>query len=75
MNEKQGVYEEAIVDFKKVIDLDPTFINAVYGKANCENLLGKFDDAIETYNMAFTKDNDHKEIEEFLPPRMSAIRR
>jgi hypothetical protein len=41
-----------------VLELDPDFFNAAYAKASCENILGRIDDAIETYNLAFTKDVD-----------------
>ena len=56
--EKQKRYADAIVDFGKVLQIDPTFYNAAYAKASCENIIGRFDDAIETYNLAFTKDLD-----------------
>ena len=56
--EKQKNYEQAIEDFGKVLELDPNFFNAAYGKATCENIIGRYDDAIETYNLAFAKDID-----------------
>lgn len=56
--EKQKNYEQAIEDFGKVLELDPSFFNAAYGKASCENIIGRYDDAIATYNLAFAKDVD-----------------
>lgn len=56
--EKQRNYEQAIEDFRKVLELDPSFFNAAYSKASCENIIGRYDDAIATYNLAFTKDID-----------------
>ena len=58
MAEKQKKYAEAIEDFGKVLDLDPGFFNAAYAKASCENIIGRYDDAIVTYNLAFKKDID-----------------
>ena len=56
--EKQKNYEQAISDFEKVLKLDPSFYNAAYGKATCENIIGRYNEAIETYNLAFSKDSD-----------------
>ena len=41
-----------------MLELDPSFFNAAYGKASCENVIGRYDDAIQTYNQAFAKDTD-----------------
>ena len=38
------------------MELDPNFFNAAYAKAACENIIGRYDDAIATYNLAFSKD-------------------
>lgn len=51
--EKHGNFEEAIQGFSTALKLDPTFFNALYSKALCENMLGRFEDAIETYSIAF----------------------
>ena len=56
--EKQKNYELAIEYFGQVLQLDPDFFSAAYGKAGCENIIGRVDDAIETYALAFEKDND-----------------
>ena len=56
--EKEKNYEQAIEDYGKVLAIDPTFFNAAYSKASCENIIGRYDDAIETYNLAFTKDEN-----------------
>ena len=41
-----------------MLQLDPDFFNAAYAKASCENIIGRYDDAIETYKLAFEKDVD-----------------
>ena len=56
--EKSKNYEQAIADFGKVLELEPNFFNAAYAKAACENIIGRYDDAIDTYNLAFTTDVD-----------------
>lgn len=33
--------------------MDPTFVNAAYSKAACENILGRFEEAVKTYDLAF----------------------
>lgn len=54
--EREKKYEQAIDEYAKVLEMDPLFINAAYSKAACENLIGRFDDAILTYESAFSKD-------------------
>ena len=56
LEEKQKNYKQAIADFGEVLKLDPNFFNAAYAKASCENIIGLYDDAIETYNLALSKD-------------------
>lgn len=56
--EKQKNYKQAIEDYGEVLKLDPDFFNAAYAKAACENTIGLYDDAIKTYNLAFSKDVD-----------------
>ena len=56
--EKQKNYEQAIIDFAKVLELDPSFYNAAYAKASCESIIGRYEDAIITYNLAFAKDSE-----------------
>ena len=41
-----------------MLELDPNFYNAAYGKATCENIIGRYDDAIESYSLAFAKDSE-----------------
>jgi len=36
--------------------MDQNFVNAAYGKAACENLVGRYEDAINTYELAFKND-------------------
>ena len=56
--EKEKDYEQAIEYYGKVLELGPAFFNAAYSKASCENIIGRYDDAIATYNLAFTKDEN-----------------
>ena len=56
--EKQENYEAAIEAYGKVLQYDPSFFNAAYSKASCENIIGRYNDAIATYNLAFTKDEN-----------------
>ena len=56
--EKEKKYEQAIEEYGKVLQLDPSFFNAAYSKASCENIIGRYDDAIATYDLAFTKDEN-----------------
>lgn len=56
--EKQKNYEQAIKDFARVLELDPSFYNAAYAKASCESIIGKYEDAIVTYNLAFAQDSE-----------------
>jgi len=72
--EKQKNYEQAIEDFGKALVLDPNFFNAAYGKAGCENIIGRYDDAIETYNIAFAKDNDIPVISQVSQSRLTSKR-
>lgn len=72
--EKQKNYAQAIEDFGKVLELDPDFFNAAYAKASCENILGRIDDAIETYNLAFKKDVDVPVVTQSKNSRLSSKR-
>ena len=65
---------QAIEDFGKVLELDPDFFNAAYAKASCENILGRIDDAIETYNLAFKKDVDVLVVTQSKNSRLSSKR-
>jgi len=40
------------------LKLDPAFVNAALSKAACENKIGNYEDAIETYNQAFAMEQD-----------------
>lgn len=65
--EKDSKYEDAIEEYKRALEIDPDFVNAVYSKAACESQLGRFEDAINTYNQAFLKDmNDNESQNNFL---------
>lgn len=58
INEKKGDMQVAINDYKKALEINPSLINAAFAKAACENKLGKFEEAIETYNEAFALENE-----------------
>ena len=55
--EKDKDYEKAIEEYEKLLKLDPRFVNAAYSKATCENLVGRFSDAISSYNHAFANED------------------
>ena len=57
-----------------MLELDPNFFNAAYAKAACENIIGRYDDAINTYNLAFTKDIDAPIITNTINSRFSSKR-
>ena len=58
IHEKKGDYAKAIEDFKKALEINPSLINAAFSKAACENMVGLYEDAINTYNEAFKLDNE-----------------
>ena len=35
--EKESKFEEAIEEYKRALEIDPNFVNAVYSKAACES--------------------------------------
>ena len=57
-----------------MLELDPNLFNAAYAKAACENIIGRYDDAINTYNLAFTKDIDAPVITNTINSRLSSKR-
>ena len=57
-----------------MLELDPSFFNAAYAKASCENIIGRYDDAIETYNLAFKKDIDAPVITQTNASRLTSKR-
>ena len=50
INEKKGDMISAISDYKQALQINPSFVNAAFSKASCENKIGNFEEAIETYN-------------------------
>lgn len=56
--EKKGEFNSAINDFQEALKLNPSLINAAFAKAACENKIGNFEDAINTYNEAFAIENE-----------------
>ena len=57
-----------------MLELDPSFFNAAYAKASCENIIGRYDDAIATYNLAFTKDENAPVVTKSHNSRLSSKR-
>jgi tetratricopeptide (TPR) repeat protein len=53
VNEKKGDFNSAIKDFTKALEINPALVNAAFAKAACENKIGRFEEAIKTYNDAF----------------------
>ncbi|CDW84670.1 tpr domain containing protein [Stylonychia lemnae] len=58
IHEKKGDYQQAITDFKLALQHNPQHVNAAFSKAVCENKIGNFEDAINTYHEAFAMEND-----------------
>jgi tetratricopeptide (TPR) repeat protein len=70
--EKQQKFCEAIGIYSQVLTKDPCLVNAAYGKAACENRLGLFENAINTYEAAFSQD---QALPEHIPsPRISTTK-
>jgi hypothetical protein len=42
--------------------MNPSLINAAFAKAACENKIGKFEEAIDTYNEAFAMENEQRSV-------------
>ena len=57
IHEKKGNMSQAIEDFNKALELDKSLVNAALAKAACANRIGKFEDAINTYNEALAIGN------------------
>ena len=53
-----GNIDESIMDFTRVLEIDPDHVNAAYARGACENRRGNFEKAIEDYQMALDKDRD-----------------
>jgi tetratricopeptide (TPR) repeat protein len=54
--EKQGKYPEALEDFNKSLQLDPTNGGIYYERAVCKAQLGDFDGSLEDYSKAIEAD-------------------
>lgn len=53
VHEKKNNMVNAIEDFKRALQINPSLISAAFAKAACENRLGNFEEAIDSYNEAF----------------------
>lgn len=54
--DRLGYTLEAIGDFSRVLELDPSNFNAAYARAAAHNRRGAFSEAIADYNLALSKD-------------------
>ena len=54
--EKLNCINEAIDDYSRVLELDPSHVNAAYARAACHNRKGNYSQAIEDYSLALSKD-------------------
>ena len=55
--ERKGEFALAIRDYQLALSLNPSLVNAAYAKAACESKIGKYEEAIVTYNQAFGIEN------------------
>ena len=62
IHERRQEYAEAIADFKRALEINPGLINAAFAKAACENMIGEYEQAINTYNEAFKIDNHQQQL-------------
>eukprot|EP00466_Bigelowiella_natans_P003563 jgi/Bigna1/38027/e_gw1.23.137.1 len=51
-----GQMGKAIADFSRVLDLDSQHAHAAFARAACQNIIGKFSQAIEDYELALKND-------------------
>ena len=58
IHERKGDLTVAITDYKQALASDPALINAAFAKAACENKIGNYEEAINTYNEAFAMERD-----------------
>ncbi len=58
-----GFHSEAIESFGKVIELDQKYDSAYLGRAKSKVSLGKFNDALTDYNLAFENASDNLKAE------------
>ncbi len=59
---KQMMYEEAMVEYKKVIEEKPSYAPAHLGMGKCLYSLGRFEEAIKEYKKAMDLDPKNDEI-------------
>ncbi|WP_235318134.1 tetratricopeptide repeat protein [Porphyromonas gulae] len=52
-----GLYEEAIKDYSKAIELDGKFVDAYYNRGNAYYKKGSYDEAIKDYSKAIELDD------------------
>lgn len=52
-------YEEALVEYDKVIELKPDYVEAYYNKGNSLSNCGRYEEAIKEYNKAIELKPDY----------------
>ncbi|NHH97217.1 hypothetical protein DYY66_0852 [Candidatus Nitrosotalea sp. FS] len=56
---KRGNPRDAIFYFDKVLDVEPTHVNALVNKGNALGKLGKYDQAITCYDVILKENSEH----------------
>ena len=58
--ENMNLHSQAIEQYDKALEMDSEFANAAYAKAACEQIVGRTEDAIDTYNFALAIDSQER---------------
>ena len=72
--EKVGRIDDAIVEFTKVLQIEPDHVNATYSRAACQNLRGEFENAIDDYMRALQLEQKQAPVNGIYTPT-SSVRR
>jgi tetratricopeptide (TPR) repeat protein len=56
--QKLDLVDQSILDFTRVLEIDPNHINAAYARGACENKRGNYAKAIDDYHMALAIDQE-----------------
>ena len=55
--DKLGQFEDAIADFTRVLELDPTNVNAFFNRGSAYDSLGQYEKAVADYTRALDLDS------------------